>query len=110
MNFQSSTGGTALMRAAEGGHLASVEALLAANADVNLREQHAFGATALTEAAKAGHCEIVTRLIAAKAEVRIRARFGLSDKRLTALEFAERGGHQACVETLRAATPKRGWW
>ena len=92
VNFQQpGYGTTALMRAAEGGHLASVEALLVANADVNLREQHVLGATALTEAAKAGHCEIVIRLVAAKADVRIRERLILSDKRLTALEFAERG-------------------
>ena len=106
------TGITALVRAARGGHLASVKALLAANADVNIRQYS--GATALTEAAEKGHCEIVARLVAAKADVRSRARvrFSDSDRRLTALEFAERGGHQACVETLRAAPPKtrRGWW
>ena len=112
VNFQMpGYGTTALMSAARGGHLASVEALLAANADVNIRGD-VHGATALTEAAEEGHCEIVARLVAAKADVRIRASFFLSDRRLTALEFAERGGHQACVETLRAATPKtrRGWW
>ena len=115
MNFRfRGYGTTALISAARGGHLASVEALLAAKAEVNIRGHHT-GRTALTAAAENGHCEIVARLVAAKADVRSRAllvTFSDSDRRLTALEFAERGGHQACVETLRAATPKtrRGWW
>jgi ankyrin repeat protein len=51
---------TALMRAAADGCVATVEALLAARADVNLRNRK--GQTALTIAMRAGHTAIVRLL------------------------------------------------
>jgi ankyrin repeat protein len=55
-------GWTALSRAAEGGHLAVVEWLLAVKADMNAAAVGSRGRTALQSTAGGGHLVVVERL------------------------------------------------
>jgi ankyrin repeat protein len=57
---------TVLMRAAEGGRLHTVRALLKKGADVNAKD--IFGGTALMAAASRGHFEMVKALLSAGAD------------------------------------------
>jgi ankyrin repeat protein len=123
---QDGFGWTALMKAADAGHEAVVEALLGADAKVGLSARD--GATALFLAARSGHAallppllrrgadpneprheplilasleghvEVVERLIKAGADVRARHSNGM-----TALQAATEGGHSAIVRLLRDA-------
>jgi len=61
INVKDTFGETALMRAAEDGHLEAVKALIAAGADINAKDT--FGETALMKVAKDGHLEAVKVLI-----------------------------------------------
>jgi ankyrin repeat protein len=90
-----------LLWAARGGHLAVVEGLLQAKAEVN--EAAAAGPyrrTALQAAAGRGHLAVVERLLQAKAEVNAAAA-GFYGR--TALQAAAGRGHLAVVERLLQA-------
>jgi ankyrin repeat protein len=91
---------TALQAAAEAGHLEVVQALLAANADVNSSPAKYGGGTALQAAAEAGHLEVVHALLAANADVNSSpAKYSGR----TALQAAAEGGHLEVVHALLAA-------
>ncbi|KAL9025167.1 MAG: hypothetical protein Q9196_005966 [Gyalolechia fulgens] len=90
-----------LKSAAEGGHLAVVERLLQAKADVNAAAAAVGGRTALQAAAGGGHLAVVERLLQAKADVNAAGFRGR-----TALQAAVEGGHLAVVKTLRAVGAK----
>ena len=54
---------TALMEAADEGHVEVVRLLLESGADINTQEDYGNGATALMEAAGNGHVEVVRLLL-----------------------------------------------
>ena len=105
---------SALMGAAFSGHLAVVERLIAANADVNFQTPrsypgHVHSHTALMAAAEHGHCDVVARLVAANADVNLRNSLGRTA--LKRAEYVVKEGlqvPQACFDILRAA--RKGWW
>ena len=70
-----SDGRTALSVASGEGHSAVVDALIAANADVNARAKYYDGQTALHFASGKGHSAVVDTLIAAKADVNARTKY-----------------------------------
>ena len=84
---------TALMLAAEQGHLDVVQALLDAGADLNAGKGE-WG-TALMKAAQNGHLGVVRALIAAKADVNAADQQGT-----TALMAATRIGYKQIVQAL----------
>jgi hypothetical protein len=91
---------TALMLAAEEGHLALVEALLGHGAEVNSAVRDAAdgdldGATALMWASENGFPEVAAALLGAGARVNARTRSGQ-----TALMWACEDGHEAVVALL----------
>ncbi|KAG8350127.1 hypothetical protein FVEN_g11709 [Fusarium venenatum] len=88
-------GYTPLYYAAQNGHKAVVELLLAARADVNAADN---GWTALYAAATRGYLEVVKKLLAAGADVNTAAANGG-----TALHAAAEGGYLEVVEKLLAA-------
>ena len=99
VNVKSRRGATALMAAAEGGHLAIVELLLTApGIDVNAKSR--TGTTALIAAADEGHAEIVRLLLAEGANVNAKQRWGTTALMLAASGGSE--GHTAIVELLLA--------
>ncbi|KAI6765005.1 hypothetical protein HG531_012104 [Fusarium graminearum] len=73
---------TPLWYAAQNGHKAVVELLLAAGADANAAAASKYGRTALQAAAKGGHLEVIKKLLAAGADVNA-----------AALQAAAWGGH-----------------
>ena len=83
-----------LLRAAETGNFAEVEALLAKGADVNHPTRYK---TALMRAAYEGHLEVVNLLLAKGAQVNTKTDEG------TALMEAVRRGHTEIMKTLIAA-------
>ncbi|KAL8660534.1 MAG: hypothetical protein Q9202_006457 [Teloschistes flavicans] len=89
-----------LVAAAAGGHLAVVERLLQAKADVNAEPAYNTGRTALQAAAEGGHLAVVDRLLQAKADVDAKP---ASYSSRTALQAAAEGGHLAVVERLLQA-------
>lgn len=94
-------GGTALTPAAERGHVEAVRLLIAAGVDVN--QVNRLGWTALLEAiilsnGGPAHQDIVRQLIAAGADVNLADQDGV-----TPLAHAQRRGHQASADLLRAA-------
>ena len=100
LNLILERGSNALIVAAQGGHLACVEALLAASADPNAQTKD-DGFTALMWAAKNGHVEIVQALLPKMSPDAINNaenKYGS-----IALIFAAQGGHIACVNALLAA-------
>ena len=110
VNFQIIGVGTALHRAAEEGHLAVVEQLLAAGAEVNAwaaisgGEGYGAGWTPLHGAAVKGHLAVVERLLAAGAEVNTVASSAWTARISgTALHQAAAQGHVAIVERLLTA-------
>ena len=82
---------TALMIAAQTGHLDVVQALVAAKAEVNAKA--ASGATALGVASEQGHLDVVQALVAANADVNAKAANGA-----TAMMQASQNGH---LEVMR---------
>ena len=103
---------TALMLAAEEGHLALVEALLQRGAEVNATVRDAAdgdldGATALMWASENGFPEVAAALLGAGAHVNARTRSGL-----TALMWACEDGHEAVVALLcsRGADVRAARW
>ena len=89
-----SKNGTALTAAAMMGHLATVNVLLAAGADVSTPER-ILKATALSLASSFGHSAVVRVLIAAGADVDHR-----DQKGWTALIYASKEGHLKVVQAL----------
>ena len=87
---------TALITASMNGQLDVVQALIAANADINDKEYQ--GVTALVWASWRGHLEVVQALIAAKADINARNNIGE-----TALMWASERGHLEVVQALIAA-------
>ena len=88
---------TALMEAAQGGHMAIMIALLAVQGiDVNLTEGN--GATALMMAAQLGHTEIVAALLASGCDVNT-----VDNDGDTALMLAAHNGHTETVAALLAS-------
>jgi ankyrin repeat protein len=85
---------TALMFAANFGHTAVVEALIAAGADLNAVDQN--GSTALIMAAEGGHTDSVRVLLAAGADFSIRDSYA----QRTALMYAADAGHINTVAAL----------
>lgn len=88
--------GDDLVRAAFGGDLPRVKALLAAGSDVNAKDGD--GGTALMMASQKGRQEVVRALLEAKADVNARAGNGT-----TALILALKKGHQEIVQLLKSA-------
>ncbi len=89
-------GETALHVASSKGHLNSVQALIAAGADVNAVA--ANGETALFGAAFKGHLEVARALIEAGARVTVKNNSGD-----TALMAAARSGHREVLQLLKAS-------
>jgi len=88
-----------LHAASRTGHLACVQALLAANADVHASDEvKRSGTTALVVASRTGHHTCVLSLLAAGAEVDKAEVFGT-----TSLTAATKNGHLACVQVLLEA-------
>jgi uncharacterized protein len=96
INAQNSSGMSALMVAAENGHLKALSALVDGGADINL--QCAGGYSALMLAAQAGHVDALAVLIRAKADVSIK-----NDQGQRADEVAQSRQHRAAFEMLDAA-------
>ena len=83
-----------LLAAARTGHSGTVRDLIAAGANVDVKDKQ--GNTALIEAARNGHDEVVRTLLAAGADVRIK-----NDEGKTALMLALQGGHDETAQALR---------
>jgi hypothetical protein len=91
---------TSLMVASKNGHLAVVQALLAANANVNAKTL-GNGVTALYEALRNGHVEVAQALLTAKADVHNIGPLGAEGSR--ALYQASKNGRLEVVRALLAA-------
>jgi serine/threonine-protein phosphatase 6 regulatory ankyrin repeat subunit B len=89
------------MAAAFGGHVATVDALIALKADVNAAESS--GRTALMATALGGNAAIAERLVGAGADVNAEDQGGL-----TALAYAAANGHLPLVQVLQKAGLKKG--
>ena len=90
-NCQDSHGGTAVYTASRRGDVATVDMLLEAGADMNLKSMNG---TPLMAAAAAGHKEVVQRLLAANARV------GLSASGVTPVHAASARGHTEILQML----------
>ena len=102
LSFDDSTASSinkSLQVAAGGGHLAVIERLLAAGADVNVAAVGYDGGTAMQAAAGGGHLEVIERLLTVKADINAAAARGNGR---TALQAAAGGGHLRVVERLLA--------
>jgi ankyrin repeat protein len=105
-------GKTALILAAERGHLAAVEALLAAGAQVATRgttRMPSFPTTALATAAAHGQEAVVRRLVAAGARLSTREGVFFGAGAWSALHFAADQGHAGTVAALLEAGARPGW-
>ena len=76
---------TALMLASENGHIETVQALIAANANLNMKNH--IGQTALMYACAKGHTEIVEALIAADADPNIQDQYSVTPLHIAASSF-----------------------
>lgn len=92
-----SGGYTALMAAAEFGHVECLQTLLAAKAQVDMQNVEKDMITALFLAAKEGHINCLTPLYARGK--RENATFGVAGKH-TALSIAALNGHSECLKVL----------
>lgn len=88
-------GRTALMYAASGPFAATVKLLIARGADPNVRDTDE-GFTALMFAAAEGQVEVIKALLSHGSDVTIKDKDGD-----TALDFAEKNGHQGAVGVLK---------
>ncbi len=95
--YAAAAGGTALALASAGGSTEIVETLIAAGANVDLKQ--CDGKTPLTIAAAGGRADVVRPLLAAKADVNINDASGK-----TALMLAVENGHAEVAELLRTAS------
>jgi uncharacterized protein len=86
----------ALLAAARTGHAGTVRDMIAAGANVNVKDEH--GNTPLIEAARNGHDDVVRALLAAGADAKAR-----NDDRKTALMLAAQNSHEDAVRALREA-------
>ncbi len=109
LGIQASHGTTLLHTAAEEGHTAIVEYLLSKGA-VSQPDSH-YGITALHHAARIGHARIVKKLLAHGADADVESKRKWFDTnidtlatRMTALQVAEAGKHEAAAELLRKVT------
>ena len=98
---KSTHGAAALFNAIVNGRLATVEALIAAGANVNVRTVN--GTTPLMVAASKGYSDIVKLLIDHGADPRAKKSDGVS-----ALAIAEHGGFTRTVDILRRAVSLQG--
>jgi hypothetical protein len=98
---KSTHGAAALFNAIVNGRLATVEALIAAGANVNVRTVN--GTTPLMVAASKGYSDIVKLLIDQGADPRAKKSDGVS-----ALAIAEHGGFTRTVDILRRAVSLQG--
>lgn len=80
LNERDEQGRTALMLAAEKGHLGTIEALLELSANINMQDEH--GMTALMYAAKQGHPGVIDLLLEKGANINVQDR---SEPPMTAL-------------------------
>jgi ankyrin repeat protein len=94
-------GQTALITAAREGYIEIVQALLAAGADVN--EKTPAGFSVLYGAAMNGHENIVRVLVEKGADPNTKADVGTTNFPATPLKAAQKKGHRAVVEILKAA-------
>jgi ankyrin repeat protein len=92
-NPNASGGMTALMYAAQNGHLETAKLLIDKGADVNAKD---YGMTALMYAAQNGHLEIANLLIDEGADVNAQER----DEGMTALMCAAQNGHLKTAKLL----------
>ena len=98
VNQAMETGDTPLYIAAHEGHLDAVVVLVDAGASVDQAADS--GATPLIMAAYNGHLEVVRALVEAGADKSVRTLRG------TALEFAQKKGHQAIVDLLNGESQR----
>jgi ankyrin repeat protein/Cdc6-like AAA superfamily ATPase len=99
-NLKDTYSRTPLWYAAQNGHGAVVEKMLAAGADANAAAAGYNGWTALQAAAGGGHLEVVEKLLAVGADANAAAA-GYNGR--TALQAAAGGGHLEVVEKLLTA-------
>lgn len=85
-----------LLAAARTGHANTVKDMIAAGANVNVKDEH--GNTPLLEAARNGHDDVVRALLAAGADMKVR-----NDDNKTALMLALQNSHEDAVRALREA-------
>lgn len=88
---------TPLREACEKGYLNIASILLDAGADVNI--SNLFGATPLIDAAENGHTEIL-RILLNRSEIDTNKQ--VFHSWLTALDYAEKNGHEQCILLLQA--------
>ena len=91
---QLKTDDAGLLAAARTGHSGTVRDLIAAGANLNVKDEH--GNTALIEAARNGHDDVVRTLLASGADATIK-----NDEGKTALMLALQGGHDGTAQVLR---------
>jgi ankyrin repeat protein len=85
-----------LLAAARTGHANTVKDMIAAGANVNVKDEH--GNTPLLEAARNGHDDVVRALLVAGANMKAK-----NDDGKTALMLALQNSHEDAVRALREA-------
>ncbi|PKS12260.1 hypothetical protein jhhlp_001560 [Lomentospora prolificans] len=100
INAKDRGGWTPLHWASYKGHDTTVQQLLAAGADVNMKDEDRSGQTPLHLASSRGHDTIVQQLLAAGADVNMKDRDGSG---WTPLHWASCNGHDTTVQQLLAA-------
>ncbi len=87
INYQDALGATPLHFAAQNGHQAVTNQLLAARCNVDLQAKN--GCTPLHAAAQSGHASIAKQLLGARCNVDLQTK-----KKCTPLYYAAQGGHE----------------
>ena len=104
-SHNSKVGGTALHIAAQFGDIRSIQALLAANANINATRTDKSGGSVLMSAAQHGHAEVVEQLLSAEADPTLT----VTNTTITALDLAKRKGHTAVVKLLEHLPGYQGY-
>ena len=104
INYQDTQGATPLYVAAQKGHAAVTEQLIAACCNVDL--QDAIGYTPLHIAARSGHESVAEQLLAARCNIDLRA-VEMEGGR-TALQLAQQQGHAGIATLIRNTRRQRG--